>query len=110
MIYKYSADIIGRNTIGTVEICIQGGINAANGIRSSFRVYPIQMVVRSSKPKRDDKGSGQQEPRNAKPVSFDAALEKVQTQDCPEECYTVTYDRQSHLQTYYYCQSREYTF
>jgi hypothetical protein len=68
------------------------------------------MVARSSKLKRDNKDSGRQESKNAKPVSFEETLEKAQPQNCPEECYTVTYDRQSHLRTYYYCQSREYTF
>lgn len=68
------------------------------------------MVVSASKLTRDNKGSGKQESRNTKPVSFDAMLEKAEAKNCPEECYTVTYDRQSRLQTYYYCQSREYTF
>ena len=93
-----------------MEICIQGGINAANGINRDFKVYPIQMVVRSSKLKQDNKGSGQQNSQSEKPVSFGAVLEKADANTRPEECYTVTYDRQRHLQTYYYCRSREYTF
>lgn len=67
------------------------------------------MVTGVSKPKQEKKGSGQQNPKAAKPSSFDIVLGKAYREQDPEECYTVTYDRQSRLQTYYYRQSREYT-
>lgn len=106
----FSAEIsIKKIENGTVEICIQGGINAANGLQTNFKVYPIQMVTSVQKPKREKNGSGQQNPQTAKTPGFSSILEKAVRENTPEECYTVTYDRQSHLQTYYYRQSREYT-
>ena len=68
------------------------------------------MVSGAGKLKRDRKGSGQQDPQTSRPDSFQTTRGKATAENCPEECYTVTYDRQSRLQTYYYCQSREYTF
>lgn len=68
------------------------------------------MVTGIRKPKREKSGSGQQNPQTAKTPGFNGILEKTVQDNVPEECYTVTYDRQSRLQTYYYCQSREYTW
>ncbi len=68
------------------------------------------MVTGVSKPKREREGSGQRQPQASHTSSFTATLEKAAQTSVPEECYTVTYDRRSRLQTYYYCQSREYTF
>lgn len=73
-------------------------------------MYPVQMVSGVSKPKRDKSGSRQQQSQPSSSSAFAAALEKTAQQNCPEECYTVTYDRRSRLQTYYYCQSKEYTY
>lgn len=94
----------------TVEIRIQGGINAANGFQSSFKVYPVQMISRMPKLKRENGQPGQQQSRSSKPVTFDTVLEKAVAKEQPVDCYTVTYNKNSQLQTYYYSQSREYTF
>ena len=107
---RISAEIINKNTGNrTIEIRIQGGINAANGIQTNFKVYPVQKVTGIRKPKREKSGSGQKNPQTAKAPVFSTILEKAVQENTPAECYTVTYDRQSRLQTYYYCQSREYT-
>lgn len=68
------------------------------------------MVAGVPKPRREKSGSGQREPHPYKPAAIGIALDKAVSDNGPEECYTVTYDRQSRLQTYYYRQSREYTF
>ncbi len=68
------------------------------------------MVSGVSKPKREKRGSGQQQSRSSCSHVFAATLERAAEQDAPKECYTVTYDRSSKLQTYYYRQSKEYTF
>lgn len=67
------------------------------------------MVTGVRKPKREKSGSGQQNHQAARSSGFNGILEKAVRENIPEECYTVTYDRQSRLQTYYYRQSREYT-
>ncbi|MCI9336690.1 MAG: hypothetical protein HFH93_03950 [Lachnospiraceae bacterium] len=63
-----------------------------------------------AKPKRENRGSGQRNPQPPKPAALNADLRKAASENCPQECYTVTYDRQSRLQTYSYRQSKEYTF
>ncbi|MCI9188057.1 MAG: hypothetical protein HFH84_00220 [Lachnospiraceae bacterium] len=67
------------------------------------------MVTGVRKPKREKDGSGHQNPQTAKTPVFNSVLQKAVQENAPEECYTVTYDRQSRLQTYYYRPSREYT-
>ena len=68
------------------------------------------MVVSTPKLKRENGGSGHQQSQPQKPSSFGKILEKTAADNCPEEIYTVTYDRNSRLQTFYYRQSKEYTF
>ena len=67
------------------------------------------LVTGVRKPKREKDGSGHQNPQTAKTPVFNSVLQKAVQENAPEECYTVTYDRQSRLQTYYYRPSREYT-
>lgn len=104
------ADINSRKLSDTVEIYIQGGINGANGIQNNFKVYPVQMVVRMSKLKKDHTGSGRQDSRHPRNTFSDILFEKTVEMDQPDDCYTVTYDKNSCLRTFHYCQSREYTF
>ena len=68
------------------------------------------MVVRMPKAKREREGSRQQESRQPKNDGFRVLLEKKAEADCPYDCYSVTYDKNSQLQTCYYHSSREYTF
>ena len=95
----FLADIPYRTKPDTIEIYIQGGIDAANGIQSYFKVYPVQMVSAVDKLKRDRKGSGQQDPQTSRPASFQTTRDKTTAEKSPEECYTLTNDRQSRLQT-----------
>jgi len=94
----------------TVEKRIQGGINAVNGFQSSFKVYPVQMVSRISKLKKENGQSGQQHSKPPKPAALDTLLKSPVAKAQTVDCYTVTYNRESQIQTYYYSQSREYTF
>lgn len=68
------------------------------------------MVASMPKLKRENRGSGQQRPRSSESTFFGILLQTAADDNCPEDCYTVTYDRQSRIQTYYYHRSREYTF
>lgn len=73
-------------------------------------MYPVQMVANVPKLRKEQEGSRHQESRSHKPSSAGATLRRAPETDCPQECYTVTYDRYSRLQTYSFQQSREYTF
>ena len=107
--FQDSADILVKRTItDTIEIYIQGGINAENGFQSSFMVYPVQMVAKTSKPKRENGKSGQKRPDSGA-SGFRHFLDSAVEDACPAECYVVTYNASSRLQTYRY-KSREYTF
>ena len=72
-------------------------------------MYPVQGVASMPKLKRENRGSGQQRPRPSKSGFLGILLEVTANNDCPEDCHTVTYDRQSRIQTYYYHRSKEYT-
>lgn len=94
----------------TIEIRIQGGINAENGFQSIFKVYPVQTITQMPKLRRENRQTGQRQRQQPKNVSFGNVLEEKIGNQCPAECYVVTYNGKSQLQTYYYLQSKEYTF
>lgn len=96
-------------TKDTVEICIQGGINAANGF-SDFKVLPVQVVSGTLKTKQERSGSQQRNSGSSKAVSFAAVLDRAIDESQPADCYTVTYNANRQLQTYFYQPTREYTF
>lgn len=73
-------------------------------------VYPVQMVAKTTKLKRENGRSGQQRSgSNSTSSAFRLLLEKTVGEECPAECYVVTYNADMQLQTYNY-RSREYTF
>lgn len=80
-----------------------------NGFLSNFMVYPVQMVAKPTKLKRDNGRSGQRRPETSGKSNFRRLLEDAVGEDCTTECYVVTYNANSELQTYHY-RSREYTF
>ena len=106
------SDIRGRNKITvTVEICIQGGIVAANGISGSFKVVPVQVVSSVSRLRRESGQSASQAFSNTKDSeSFDRIFQQKLSENESLDCYTVTYGRDRQLQTYYYQPKREYTY
>ena len=71
-------------------------------------VYPVQMVAKTTKLKRENGRSGQQR-SGSNTSAFRLLLEKAVSEECPAECYVVTYNADMQLQTYNYC-SREYTY
>lgn len=81
----------------------------ANGFQSEFKVYPVQMVTRVSRASRENGKQRQKQPSPAKPPAFDTVLSNAMENKAPADCYTVTYNANSQLQTYFYRQSREYT-
>jgi len=95
---------------GTVEKCIQGGIIAANGFQSSFKVYPVQMVSRVPKLRRENGHSRQQQQETPRSMAVSTSLEEHTGKEYSSDSYTVTYNRKSQLQACYYRKSREYTF
>ena len=68
------------------------------------------MVSGPSRLRRDDRSARQRQGAQAYRASLPSSAGRTEELYSPEECYTVTYDRQSRLQTYYYRPSREYTF
>ena len=81
-----------------------------NGFQSEFKVYPVQMVARASKTSRENSKRNQKQPSPEKNSLFDTCLRTAMENKAPADCYTVTYNANSQLQTYYYHQSMEYTF
>ena len=80
-----------------------------NGFLSNFMVYPVQMVSRQSKLKRENGRSGQNRSDSSSTSSFRQLLETTASENCPAECYVVTYNAHCQLQAYSY-RSREYTW
>ena len=106
-----SADIINirhKYQKSTVKICSKGGINAANEF-SDLKVYRVQVVSQAPKTKREKGSSQPRDPNPSRSASFAAALERALDESQPVDCYTVTYDASSKLQTFFYQPSREYT-
>lgn len=80
-----------------------------NGVEGIFRVYPVQMVNKKSKLKRENGRNGHHR-RDSSDTSFNKFLEIAKEEAAPAECHTVTYTADRRLQTYSYHVSREYTF
>lgn len=109
-IFPNPSDITNRNKV-TVEICIQGGITAANGFSSNFKVVPVQMVSTIPRLRRDPGQSAANSFTGAeKDASFDHILQKKMSKAQSLDCYTVTYSRDCQLQTFFYQPKREYTY
>lgn len=81
-----------------------------NGVEGIFKVYPVQMVDKKSRLKRENGRNGYQRRNSSATSSFDEFLEIAREEAAPAECYTVTYTADRQLQTYSYHVSREYTF
>ena len=106
---KLDTDTINKNYGNcTIEIRSQGGINAANGFYD-FRVYPVQVVPQAPKMRREERNSQRRGSNPSKPVTFAAVLDNALEESQPIDCYTVTYNASSQLQTFYYMPSKEYT-
>ena len=81
-----------------------------NGVEGIFKVYPVQMVDRKSKLKRENGKGGRRRRDSSSFSSFNEFLENAKEEVAPAECYTVTYTADRRLQTYSYHVTREYTF
>ena len=81
-----------------------------NGVEGIFKVYPVQMVDKKSKLKRENRRDGHHRRNFSSLSSFDEFLEIAKEEAAPTECYTVTYTADRRLQTYSYRVTREYTF
>ena len=67
------------------------------------------MVASMPKLKKENNRSDRRGSDSRKSRSFGSLLEDAFSENCPTECYTVTYTADSRLQTYSY-RTREYTF
>ena len=81
-----------------------------NGVEGIFKVYPVQMVHKKSRLKRENGSDGRHRRKSSVSASFDELLDGIREESAPAECYTVTYTADRRLQTYSYHISREYTF
>lgn len=81
-----------------------------NGFESSFKVFPVQMVAKVSKTSRENGRQNKRQSNPSKTSLFDSLLNRPIESESPAEGYTVTYNADRQLQTYYYRQSKEYTF
>lgn len=68
------------------------------------------MVTTVSMLSRENNRKNQRQQEPSKVSLFDTILNKSIENSAPADCYTVTYNADRQLQTYYYRQSREYTF
>nr|WP_296485866.1 hypothetical protein [uncultured Acetatifactor sp.] len=59
--------------------------------------------------KKEKRDSEHQEQKRSQKAFFNVLLDKVEETKVPDDCYTVTYDRNSRLQTFQY-HRKEYTF
>ncbi|MCM1567881.1 MAG: hypothetical protein NC081_00360 [Roseburia sp.] len=73
-------------------------------------MFPVQEVSRVSRTRREGGNSQQHHSAEAKADGFAVILDKALDESRPVDCYTVTYNARSQLQTYYYRHSREYTY
>ena len=81
-----------------------------NGVEGIFKVYPVQMVDKKSRLKKDNGRGGYHRRDSSGASSFDEFLELAREKAAPPECCTVTYTADLRLQTYSYRVTREYTF
>lgn len=72
-------------------------------------MYPVQVVSRVPKTRRENGGSSQRNTSSPKTNAFAAVLEKAVRQEHPMNCCVVTYNASRELQTFSYGYSREYT-
>ncbi len=104
--------IYHRSTInGTVEINIQGGINAAavKGITPIFKVTSISIIPQSRNGR--EKSAADYTPEVKKADSFATVLEKETQKDAYASlnCHTTTYGSNCKMTNFFY-QTKEYTF
>ena len=72
-------------------------------------VYPVQVVPGIFGTKRENGSSRRRQPGSSRTVAFTDVLEKTIAETQPLDCYIVTYNVNSELQSYFYQPSREYT-
>lgn len=95
----------------TIEIRIQGGISAANGITGIFMVHSVEAVSSVDKVRRDADRARDFQSKSKQNSLFSQILNQ-KTEDLQKdsmECHTVTYGQDSKLRTFLY-QSREYSY
>lgn len=95
----------------TIEMRIQGGINAANGFTNIFMVHSVSAITHTKKVSRDDSSlSGGYTGSDKSTHSFSKILEaEINEKQAPAECHTVTYGNDLKLRTFLY-QTREYQY
>ena len=68
------------------------------------------MVSMISSTKRDNENREKQDQANYKGPTFTQVLNKVVKESVPQDIINITYDSKSNINTFFYHQSKEYTF
>lgn len=89
---------------------VQGGIIAANGFFSDSRVYPVQTISTTKNINRDSTSAGSNSHKQSDKQMYNMKVDVNTDNTAPEDCYTVTYNNNRQLQTFYYCPQHEYTY
>mgnify|MGYP001521576697 len=89
---------------------VQGGIIAVNGVISNSKVYPVQTISNLKGIGRDNTSAEHKsgEKPHSQTMNMKIAFEAYN--NAPADCYTVTYNNKSQLQSFYYCPHHEYTY
>lgn len=72
-------------------------------------MYPVQVVPRAPRTRRENGSFGQRQPKAPQTIAFTEVLEEAIAENQPMDCYTVTYNANKALQTFFYQPTREYT-
>ncbi len=70
----------------------------------------VQMVSMISSTRRDNENREKQDRANSKGPTFTQVLNKVVKENVPQDIINITYDSKSNINTFFYHQSKEYTF
>lgn len=70
----------------------------------------VQMVSMISSTRRDNENREKQDRANYKGPTFTQVLNKMVKENVPQDIINITYDSKSNINTFFYHQSKEYTF
>ena len=73
-------------------------------------MYPVQTISKSKGVKRDGTNGGYKDNRQHDNGYYGMYVSVEANNMAPEDCYTVTYNSNSQIQTFYYCPRHEYTY
>ncbi len=95
----------------TIEMRIQGGINAANEFTNIFMVHSVSAITHTKKVSRDDSSlsGGYSGSKNSAHTFSKVLEEQINEHKAPTQCHTITYGNDLRLRNFLY-QTREYQY